>query len=96
MKVIGGITVGLSCLGLYALFGAQALAEEPPAGQDEPSQLIRLAQEEPGEAAEEEAKEEEAKKEEEERPTSRSAAPERFVPTEKISADSAVSFPVDI
>jgi hypothetical protein len=100
MKLISGLLAGLCGLGISVLLGTQTIAQEHASSSDEAGngQLIRLAQEDSAAAADEDAKEEEAKEEEEaeESPRPRSAAPERFIPTEKISADSAVSFPVDI
>ena len=93
---IGNFLAALCGLGILAL-SAQVLAQELP-GQ-EPArrgELLRLAQDDTTAADEEKAKEEEAREEEEEEPRSRSATPQKFIPTEKISADSAVSFPVDI
>jgi len=97
MKAIYRSITVICAVGVFTLLGVQTLAEERSSGDElaGSSPLIRLAQEGSAEEAEEDPKEQEAKEEEEE-PRPRSAAPERFIPTEKISADSAVSFPVDI
>ena len=63
--------------------------------RDSAAAVLRLAQEEgKGEPAEEDTEEAAAEEPDAE---SRSKSPlERFIPSEKISADSVVSFPVDI
>ena len=98
MKAIYRSITVICALGVFTLLGVQTLAEDRSSGDElaGSSPIIHLAQEDSGEAAEEDPKEQEAKEKEEEEPRPRSAAPERFIPTEKISADSAVSFPVDI
>ena len=95
MKAIGNFLAALCGLGILAFAGVKALAQEQAAA-GAAGELIRLAQDEAATSDDEEAEEEQEAKEEEQEPPSRSTTPQKFIPTEKISADSAVSFPVDI
>jgi hypothetical protein len=68
---------------LLSLFALSLTAQEPPAGQNEPEESAT-------EAAESELILDGVETEDEEE------SPERFIPTEEISQDLGVSFPVDI
>lgn len=92
MRAVNRYLAVICSLSVLALFGAQTPAQE----RSPTSRFTRLAQEDSAEPAGEDAKDKEAKEKEKEEPKPRSASPKRFIPTEKISADSAVSFPVDI
>ena len=89
-------TLATLLLGMLVSFGASTLAEsaaEPAGSEDEPAQTAD------GNSAEEQSAENPVADETQPDETEQAAtvdSPEIFIPTEEISEDFAVSFPVDI
>jgi hypothetical protein len=82
------LAILLALFGLVA--GASFALDPPPQSESKPPETASQPQEETGEQAERQA--ERAAEEQ----TDDSKAPERFVPTQKTSADNNATFPVDI